>query len=311
MARNSSGKITRPEMRDALLRSGYLLEGRVETMLRDRWLYVETNATYEDPESGKSREYDIYAMSDCNAGTSESDSIFPVILAECVNNPQPFVVLTKDPLLPEMHHEGIVMSGLPVKVRSDDDGWQRLSKFLSFEEFSHHCKGRIGTQYCSFIKKKSGHSEEWMALHEGAHYESLKKLCNIVDFRVRQTFRSWTFDSRPERVCVEIYYPVLIVQGDLLEARQTKRSVTLRSSDHVQFRRSFVSNGNERDYFIDIIRERYLPRYVDMIEGEIRRAASRMKRHHKEIRTSMDLIVELAKAGTTPEEVHEAMEYRD
>jgi len=55
-------KISRSEIRDALLRSGYLLESRIESRLREHWGYVETNASYQDPETGKSREFDVYSI---------------------------------------------------------------------------------------------------------------------------------------------------------------------------------------------------------------------------------------------------------
>ncbi len=46
-------KISRGEIQDSLLHSGYLLESRVESYLREHWTYVETNASYEDPETGR------------------------------------------------------------------------------------------------------------------------------------------------------------------------------------------------------------------------------------------------------------------
>ena len=62
-------------MRDALLRSGYLLESRVENRLREHWGYVEANASYQDPETGKSRELDVYSMAVAKAGPEDYDFI--------------------------------------------------------------------------------------------------------------------------------------------------------------------------------------------------------------------------------------------
>ncbi|MBI3060149.1 MAG: hypothetical protein HYY81_12755 [Deltaproteobacteria bacterium] len=67
-------KINRGEIRDALLRSGYLLESRVESCLREHWGFVETNASYEDPETGKSRELDVYSMTAVKAGPEPEGS---------------------------------------------------------------------------------------------------------------------------------------------------------------------------------------------------------------------------------------------
>ncbi|MBI3646468.1 MAG: hypothetical protein HY233_10950 [Acidobacteriales bacterium] len=73
-------KISLEETKDALLRSGYLLEHRIEDLLRQKAYYVEANEAYPDPESGKSRELDIYAIGALKAGPEERDYIFPVLL---------------------------------------------------------------------------------------------------------------------------------------------------------------------------------------------------------------------------------------
>src|SRR6266571_4670404 len=118
--------------------------------------------------------------------------------------------------------------GFQVKIHDKEqpDRWQRLSDFLGMEDYHHYCKGRIGTQFCSFTKKKSGRAEEWMATHEAMHYDSFRKVCDVVDYQVQKNFTNWTFGPE-ERLNVEMYYPVIILQGELLEARETKRSVTL------------------------------------------------------------------------------------
>src|SRR5690348_2889546 len=93
------------EAKDALIRSGYLLESRVEAVLRDFPYYVQANASYSDPETGKSREYDLYAMGAHKAGPAETDYQFTVLLIECVNNPQPLVLLTKEPQAAFLHRD--------------------------------------------------------------------------------------------------------------------------------------------------------------------------------------------------------------
>ena len=76
--------ITAPEINDALIRSGYLLEARVEKYLSDKWgAFVEANASYQDPDTGKSREIDIHAIGGSIAGPGEYDYLFPVMLVEC------------------------------------------------------------------------------------------------------------------------------------------------------------------------------------------------------------------------------------
>src|SRR5260370_13409497 len=162
------------------------------------------------------------------AGPNEYDYVFAVLLAECINNPQPVVIMTKEPLVPFLHHEDVKLAGLPVKIpdKQQPGKWERLSDFLGMEDYHHYCNGRIGTQFCSFTKKKTGRLEEWMATHEATHYDSFRKICDVVDYQLQTIFANWRLDA-DEHVNVEIYYPAIILQGELLEARETKTSVTL------------------------------------------------------------------------------------
>ena len=62
MNKNDDDRISPEEMTDALNRSGYLLETRVEDALVEAAFTVEANTCYPDPLTGKSRELDIYAL---------------------------------------------------------------------------------------------------------------------------------------------------------------------------------------------------------------------------------------------------------
>lgn len=306
----AQAEISRHEIKEAILRSGYLLESRVEAVLRDLWGYVETNTSYQDPRTSVSRELDVFSLSAEKAGPEDYDFIFGALLIECINNPQPLVMLTKDPLIPFLHHEEVKLAGLPVKILKKDghDSWQRLSDFLGMEKYHHYCKGRIATQFCSFVRKKTGRKDEWMATHEGSHFDSFRKLCDATDYFIDNHFKSWKFNDR-ESVNINFYYPVLILQGELLEGIPTKRSITLRKSNHLQFRRTSISNGKEIDYQIDIITESYLPKFINLLGEEIQKSARLLRRRHKIVRESINKIVEDASKFENPEEFKLAMDY--
>jgi hypothetical protein len=51
-----SSKISKKEMTEAIKRSGYLLEQRIEPVLTEAGFYVQMNEGYLDPETGKARE---------------------------------------------------------------------------------------------------------------------------------------------------------------------------------------------------------------------------------------------------------------
>ena len=86
---NSKSRIDVPisakQMREAIRRSGYLLEQRVEPIITDSGYYVETNPAFRDAETGKSCEIDVRATSGVGVFRKEGDFIFPVLLCECEN----------------------------------------------------------------------------------------------------------------------------------------------------------------------------------------------------------------------------------
>jgi hypothetical protein len=130
------GKITRAEIKDALLRSGYLIEARVEAYVRSRWkALVDTNASYQDPDTGKPREIDLFALGARKVGPEELDMLFTFLVVECVNNPNPMVLLTKEAQSSFLHHNDIKFSGLPVKIRSGPKRWKSLADYLGMQKY--------------------------------------------------------------------------------------------------------------------------------------------------------------------------------
>jgi hypothetical protein len=287
----SPEKITRKELREALLRSGYLIESRVESFLLDAWGYVEANAAYEDPLSGKSRELDVFALTSDKGGPEEFDFFFNILLIECINNPQPLAFITKEPLAPFLHQDAIRFSGLPIKIleQGSRDSWIGLGEFLAIEKFHHYCEGRVATQFCSFTQKKSGQEKEWFANHEEPHFDSIKKLCDAVDYYASSHFRNWTFDEH-ENLNIQIYYPLLIVQGELLEVKTINKKISTNETQHIQFRRSAVVGGDELSYQIDVIQEAYLQKFLDVVNKEKTTISRLLRRRHKIVRKAIDLI---------------------
>jgi hypothetical protein len=172
-------------------------------------------------------------MSATRAGPENYDFAFAVLLLECVNNPQPIAFLTKEPLTPFLEYEDVKMAGLPVKIRDGRrNSWWSLADFFEMEDYHHYCQDRIAKRYCSFLGKKSGPKKEWLATHVVSHFDAFKKLCDATDYFVDRHFKSWSFGEK-EWVNIEFSYPSLIVQGDLLDARTGKRSVTLKRASHL------------------------------------------------------------------------------
>lgn len=305
----TSTPISDTEITDALRRSGYLLEARVEKVLEQYGYYVEANSAYPDPTTQKSRELDLHALA-AHKTIGEYGFFFPVLLIECVNNPQPLAFLTKRPLTQFLFYQELKMAGLPVKVvpKKGSREWTPLAEFLLMNKYQHYCKGPVATQFCSFAKKRQ--KDEWAALHEGPHFDAFQKLCDATAYFQDKHFKSWRFADK-ESMNVEIYYPVLVVQGRLLQARSGKRTLVVKDVNHVQYRRTVIRRDRAIDYHIDVVTEGYLGRYLSLLDKEVQEMVRRTKRRSREIREAIEKIVAKARRLRSPEKIRAAMDVED
>jgi hypothetical protein len=199
------------------------------------------------------------------------------------------------------------LSGIPLRFSAKDRSWIRLTDYLGVAKYHHYCRGRVATQYCSFQKKKQ-QPHEWMAWHDEAHFEGFRKLSAAVDHFVADHFRRWTFGGH-EPINILVYYPLLVVQGELLEARPAgKGGVRLSRRPHISFRRSEFVKGDERGYQINVVQERYSPRFVSLVERESEGMARLLRRRHREVRRAIGGIVRQARRFKSPDRIRAAME---
>lgn len=298
----------RNEALEAVLRSGYLLESRVETLLQEHGCYAEANSAYPDPHTGKSRELDVSAISAWPCGPSEFDHIFAVALAECVNNPQPLAFIVKDTAGFLLDCD-IKSAGIPVQVQYEGrgGGWMSLVEYLDMKRYHHYCGDRVATQYCSFVQKK-GKSRAWMATHEQAQADCFQKLCDAVEYERDKLFKGY-MPGPSAWVNVEFYYPMVVVQGELLECRPTKRSARLVSTDWVRFRRTQIIDQEAETYQIDVVTERHLPRLLDLIEGEMKKTARLLRRRSAKIQRASEHLKRSVRRLTSPEKIRRALEF--
>jgi hypothetical protein len=303
----NSGTINLTDAKEALCRSGYLLEFRVERALERCGYYVEANTVFPDPITSKSRELDLFAMGGAKVSRRD-DFIFPILLVECVNNPQPLVMFTKNPVTRFLYHHDFKLSGLPVKVQSRNrrDEWISLTEFLHLEKYHHYCRNRVATQFCSFTRKSS--SSEWLAQHDTPHFEVFQKLCDAVRYYRDDHFRSWR-PGPEEPINLQLYYPLLILQGELLDGHGPRLGVTLRKSSHLQYRRTVIEQQEREEYQIDVITEGELPQFLSLVAGEMDAMKRRIKRHRRVLGEDIKAIVRKAKRLRSREGVRAAMDF--
>jgi len=289
------------------LKSGYLLENRLESILDKHGYFVDANNVYEDPITTKSRELDLYALG-AQRVWKEHQFVFPCLLVECINNPQPIAFITKEPQTPFLHHNYFKISGIPVKILEEDeeDSWISITDYLNMDKYHHYCTGRVATQYCSFKKKKG--SSNWMAFHEERHFDCIKKLCDAVNYNRDKHFEGWVFDE-DEDLNLQMYYPIVVLQGGLFDARPSKTGVHIYSTEHIIFKQNAIVNGEECTYLIDVIKESFFEKFLAFVDDEIAKTVRRIQRRKPQIRRSIDEIASRGKKARNDKEVKGIMEF--
>jgi len=296
MAQN---KISESEMRIAIERSGYLLEQRAKTTLERAGFGVEMNSSYSDPRTDVSREFDIWAVRSMQAIPGGLEHVAAVIIAECENNSQPVVFFeSKFPdHLVRRFYEEVRCSGLPVKIWRSEK-YQSLPSYLGFSEFHHYSRGPFATQYCTFSRPKGNPPKgdppkEWIAQHTDEQHKSLDTIANALDASVDFHF---AMIKPPDPnggpiPSVRIYYPLLVLQGDMYLARQHRQGVKLRKVNHIQYRREICRDSRPIDYQIDVVRESHLARYLILVNKELARIAEFIAASAAEVRQSQTRII--------------------
>lgn len=300
-----AGNISSEQVKKALLRSGYLLEARLETIIRRTSYLVETNISYSDPTTGKSRELDLFACHWYPIHEKTGEGVVAKLLIECVNNSQPLAFIIKKPLVgPPYEALYVKRAGVPMSIDVEND--ESLPEFLRMFDYHHYFTGSIATQYCSFVKKK-GTDAEWMAHHEESHFESFQKLSDAVEHFISQYYDQW-LNSPHGSVELRLYYPILVVQGDLLEVHPSKKSLRLRKVKNIRYRRSAIVNGKEAWYQIDVVSEKFFPELLQSIDKELLETASRIRNSYDAIRQAVTMKLQRLRGLENPVLIRQVLE---
>ncbi len=237
--------------------------------MQEDGFYVDSNPTYPDPVTGKSREYDISAVTtfDLLGRNHKIDFLWFHIVCECENNEQPVVFFRSEGNITDLYYEAVKCSGLPLCF-ADGGRSIRISRFLEFEDFHHSWKWPVATQYCSFHRKNS--NAPWIALHPEGHHETFRTVVCALEAEIDEHYRLLRANGLPrDSTSVIFYYPLLVLEGPLSLAYDSARGLVLRPADHLQYRTETWFGQQRRAYHIDVIRESYLPRYLKSLHNEL------------------------------------------
>lgn len=238
--------ISLEEVRECLLRSGYVMESRIVERLHANNFFVEPNVAHKDPRTGKSREVDLVAepiyansVNQCVARTK--------FVLEAINNRFPVVLMTERHSTPNADFESYLKFGTtPVDLCPDLDVYEL--KKADWEN--------LYSQYCQVTRKKDG--KELMASHPDDMYSSLLKLAEYTEETLLE-FNNFATEDSGTFWRMFFYHPILVVSEQLLVARLTEHG-DLHLEDAQIARLEFNWHDGElpKTTIIEVIREDHL-----------------------------------------------------
>lgn len=95
-------KLNKIQIKEIIKNSGYLLEQRICPKIEKQGFFADPNTEFQDQDTGKSREIDIYALNMSSLYRDSFDDVFNVILLiECKTNSTPVIFFTQKNPIPK------------------------------------------------------------------------------------------------------------------------------------------------------------------------------------------------------------------
>lgn len=74
---------------------------------------------------------------------------------------------------------------------------------------------------------------------------------------------------------MQTYYPIAVLGGDLLDVRYESDAIAVEAVDHIHYIQSYIRDGRQDNYHIDVMTENYFPTFIKMITSEVEKIAKR------------------------------------
>jgi len=318
----TSDKISPEEMKEAVWKSGYLLERRVATLLRKAGFKVATNKVIRDQETDKSLEYDVCSYKEIPVFETGSYGIYPTLICECKNNSQPIVFFVQEKETFNPSKDEVRVSGVPSKM------WKRnkyisVQEFIDVESFHHYCmpEAQVSTLCCAFERKKDKSS--WEANYGEDLYDTFKRTIKALEYEIDEDFRymsQWFAPDEMDKEFMDLsfYYPVVIFQGDMYTTHiekddpTEKDDLTFKKCEHIQFNPDFYSFYDKEviSYHVDVIQEKYLSSYLKIIDREMQAVKEILEQQKDKVLLSIDKLVSDCKSlKNKPDTYRKHLEY--
>ena len=302
MPRNESAAadIDLEEIKDALeSSSGYPFELEIARRVESTEYFVEPNYSFEDQDTGVARELDFRAIRSKTISGKKDEFIFVIILGSCKDNKNPYVFFTRELFLSGiMLSSDVPIAGCPLEIYDKtDDNWS-IEDYLELHKFLHIGKTDIvSSQFCELKRKK----EKWEIQSETIFKDAIVPLLKALHGEITSYNEEHTPDLDTEGVDYQIYYPLIVLNGPLLQYHVPPEGPAhLTQSQHIVIVRHYESKTVKCRYAIDVIHESYLEKYLELIDNEVAKFTNRIRYHKKIITQSVKKIAMREMEKTSP-----------
>ncbi|MCK5107185.1 MAG: hypothetical protein KAQ83_00495 [Nanoarchaeota archaeon] len=257
----STGKNpTNAEILGAIQNSGYLLEQEIATILEKNNFHVETNKPFEDLETNKSREIDVYAIKRIFLDENRKLSIWVNILCECKNNSKPFVFIgrnknERDKILDLMQFTfPIYHYDKPIKDKEDMFEQVPVINYLNLED--KYLFSRLKLKYVQFSKiVRSG--KKWEANHSGIFDSILMPIIKAMIYFRKEYFNHKSWNN------IVLRFPVVVLNSKLLAIDSTQKNYKLKSEKYVPLLREISSDNIKGKFVTDFTNKTNFQAYIN------------------------------------------------
>lgn len=261
---------TDADVHAAIVRSGYLLEQRVQGVLLAAGYEVHASRRVPDSDTGKARELDVLAELR-EARTVEQAKERPAVgaslIIECVNNRLPLVFFEKAVTWTESYPVHTLL-GVPLNV-PDEPGSSGF--YLLEDEAGVSWRTTIrtwATQYCGF-EEKQGKDRRLQATQHNDHHVTFDKLIAEAERCADGVMNEGLIVAGWMGGWLTLVRPVMVLQGRLLAATVQGQTVSLADCDHMHYLRRGVVNERRVAWVVDIVTEAGLRAYLDSIAATL------------------------------------------
>lgn len=256
---------TNEEIREALAQSGYLMEQQVATQLERLGYHVWTNAPFEDPDEGKSREMDVRAVQRFVHDEEQKVSAFVEIVVECKNSDNPYVFITRFKNSSDNNYppNGWLFPIDYYDMKKDIDQSRGYSRRL--HAFFHLGYGNVKSDYLAddkavqFCRIDRTGRNTWQANHGGLYDSIFFPMAKAVTSRIRGAPKSAVGPDQWKYFW--FIFPIVVLSGRILKVDTRLPEPDLADVEFINFQRELKSKSVNGRFSVDFVRQASLEEY--------------------------------------------------